>query len=63
MKKNFFVISTIIVMLIVSRAIVRIIDAMVQIDNDIVLLVVLLTVVNLIIGLISFKVYKTTGNK
>ena len=44
-------------MLIVSRFVIRIIDATVQIDNDIGLLILLLAVVNTIIGLISYKLY------
>ena len=57
MKKPAYIIITCIVMLIVSRFVIRIVDATVQIDDDIGLLVLLLAAVNAVIGLISYKLY------
>lgn len=48
-------------MLIVSRFIVRIVDATVQIDNDIGMLIFLLIIVNAAIG--GNKIYQRTKNK
>ncbi len=45
-------------MLIVSRFIVRIVDATVQIDEDIGILIVLLIIVNSAIGVLSCMVYR-----
>ena len=44
-------------MLIVSRFVIRIVDATVQIDDDIGLLLLLLAAVNAVIGLISYELY------
>ena len=57
MKKTVFVLSTLAIMLIVSRFIVRIVDATVQIDDDIGLLLLLL-LVNAAIGFVSYKLYQ-----
>lgn len=59
MKKPAYIIITCIVMLIVSRFVIRIVDATVQIDDDIGLLLLLLAAVNAVIGLISYKLYYT----
>ncbi len=58
MRKIFFVVVTFLVMLITSRFVLRIVDATVQIDDDIGLLVTLLVAVNAIIGVLSYKLYK-----
>ena len=58
MKKALHITVTIIIMLIASRFFVRIIDATVQIDEDIGVLVVLLVLVNAAIGGISYLVYR-----
>jgi hypothetical protein len=50
-------------MLIASRFLVRIVDATVQIDDDIGVLVVLLAVINISIGGISYLVYRKYNNK
>ena len=63
MRKIFFVAVTFLVMVITSRFVVRIIDATVQIDDDIGLLVILLVAINLGIGALSFILYKRTGKK
>ena len=58
MKKTVFILSTLAIMLIVSRFIVRIVDATVQIDDDIGLLLLLLLLVNTAIGLVGYKLYR-----
>jgi hypothetical protein len=57
MKKTLHIAVTILVMLIASRFFVRIVDATVQIDEDIGALAVLLAVINAAIGGISYFVY------
>ena len=49
---------TIIIMLIASRFLIRIVDATIQIDDDIGVLVVLLVAMNAAIGVISYLVYR-----
>jgi hypothetical protein len=55
------------IMLIVSRFVVRIVDATVQIDNDIGMLLLLLALVNAVIGFVGYKLYqaakRTDGSK
>ncbi len=63
MKKALHITVTIIIMLITSRFLVRIVDATVQIDEDIVVLVVLLAVINTSIGGISYLVHRKFQNK
>ncbi len=63
MKKALHITVTIIIMLITSRFLVRIVDATVQIDEDIAVLVVLLAVINTSIGGISYLVYRKFQNK
>ena len=63
MKKTVFVLSTLAIMLIVSRFIVRIVDATVQIDDDIGLLLLLLLLVNTVIGLVGYKLYRAAKKK
>ena len=63
MKKSIFPVATILVMLIVSRFIVRIVDATVQIDNDVGMLVLLLILVNAVIGFISCRIYSAAKKK
>ena len=58
MKKTVFILSTIAVTLIVSRFIVRIVDATVQIDNDVGMLLLLLLIVNAMIGFLSYKLFQ-----
>lgn len=57
-RKNVFVAVTLIIMLIVSRFVIRIVDATVQIDDDIAVLLLLLVVVNAVIGLCSYMLYQ-----
>ena len=58
MKKTVFVITTVFIMLITSRFVIRIVDATVQIDNDIALLILLLIVLNVVIGMLSHYLYR-----
>lgn len=57
-RKNVFVAVTLIIMVIVSRFVIRIVDATVQIDDDIAVLLLLLVVVNAVIGLCSYMLYR-----
>lgn len=63
MKKALHITVTIIIMLITSRFLVRIVDATVQIDEGIGVLVVLLAVINTSIGGISYLVYRKYQDK
>ncbi len=63
MKKTLFVIATIAVMLVVSRFIVRIVDATVQIDNDVWLLLLLVILVDAVIGFVSCKLYQNSKRR
>ena len=58
MKKTCYIISTILIMLITSWLLIRIVDATVQIDDDIVLLIIMLVVLNAVIGILSFFLYR-----
>ena len=58
MKKAVFIITTVFIMLITSRFVIRIVDTTVQIDNDIALLIILLIVLNVVIGMLSRFLYK-----
>ena len=60
MKKTVFILSTAAVMLIVSRFIVRIVDATVQIDNDVWLLLLLVILVDAVIGFAGCKLYQNS---
>jgi hypothetical protein len=57
-RKTAFVTATLIIMLIVSRFVIRIVDATVQIDDDITALLLLLLVVNATIGGCSYTLYR-----
>lgn len=58
MKKAILIITTVFIMLITSRFVIRIVDATVQIDNDIALFIILLIVLNVVIGMLSRFLYK-----
>jgi hypothetical protein len=62
MKNAFHIAFTLLIMLMVSRFIIRIIDATVQIDDDIGLLVILIVIIDSLIGFISFKIRKAKQN-
>ncbi len=61
MKKALYVTLTLAVMLIISRFIIRIIDATVQIDDDLFLLFSLLVIVNSLIGFTGYKLYRNSA--
>ncbi|MBR3584557.1 MAG: hypothetical protein IKO00_00885 [Oscillospiraceae bacterium] len=63
MTKTLYILSTLAVMLVVSRFVVRIVDATVQIDNDIGMLLLLLLLVNAVIGWIGRRLYRAHGKK
>jgi len=58
MKWNTYIFVTVLVMLGITRMAVRIIDATVGIDDDVLLLAVFLAVMNLILAWISRKLYR-----
>lgn len=58
MKWNTYIFVTVLVMLGITRMAVRIIDATVGIDDDVLLLAVFLAVMNLILAWISWKLYR-----
>ena len=61
MKKTIFVVTTVFIMVITSRFVIRIIDATVQIDDDIAILIILLILLNIAIGAFSYFLYKKTS--
>ena len=62
-KKTVCILSTLAIMLIVSRFIVRIVDATVQIGDDIAVLLLFLLLVNAVIGLAGYLVYQSMKKK
>ena len=58
MRKILHLTITILIMLVVSRFVVRLVDATVQIDDDIGLLILLLVIVNAIIAGLSRYVFR-----
>ena len=58
MRKILHLTITILIMLVVSRFVVRLVDATVQIDDDIGLLILLLVIVNAIIAGFSLYVFR-----
>lgn len=62
MRKRIYIIVTVFIMLIASRFLIRIVDATVQIDSDIGLLVVLLAIINAVIVGLSRFIYKRSNN-
>jgi len=58
MKKDLYITVTVIIMLIISIFSAWIVDATVQIDDDLELLIILLVIVNTVIGVISYMVYR-----
>ena len=57
-RKQAHIALTLILMLVVTRFVIRIVDATVQIDDDISMLLALLVIVNAAIGVVSYKLYK-----
>ena len=62
-EKIVYSLSTLAVMLIVSRFIVRIVDATVQIGDDLAVLLLFLLLVNAAIGWIGYKLYRASNNR
>ena len=58
MKKILHIAVTVVIMLAVSRFIVRIIDATVQIDDDIGLVLLLVAAADAVIVLVSVRIYR-----
>ena len=58
MKKLAYILSTVFIMLVISGFIIRIIDAAVQIDDDIGILILFLVILNSVIGFLSYTLYK-----
>lgn len=58
MRKILHLTITILIMLVVSRFVIRLVDATVQIDDDIGLLILLLVIVNAIIAGLSLYVFR-----
>lgn len=58
MKKGLYITVTLVIMLAVSRFIIRITDATVQIDDDIGILLLLVAGVDAVIGLISYWIWQ-----
>ena len=62
-RKIAFIAVTLIIMLIVSRFMIRIVDATVQIDDDIAALLLLLVAVNAAIGVCSYMLYRKLNRR
>ena len=60
-EKALFAVVTVLMMGITSRFIIRIVDATVQIDDDIGLLIILLVLLNAAIGAFGYFLYKKTS--
>lgn len=58
MKKGLYITVTLVIMLVVSRFLIRITDATVQIDDDIGILLLLVAGVDAVIGLISYRIWQ-----
>ena len=58
MRKILHLTITILIMLVVSRFVVRLVDATVQIDDDIGLLILLLVIVNSSIAVLSLYAFR-----
>ena len=58
MRKILHLTITLLIMLVVSRFVLRLVDATVQIDDDIGLLILLLVIVNAIIAGLSLYVFR-----
>ena len=58
MRKILHLTITILIMLVISRFVIRLVDATVQIDDDIGLLILLLVIVNAIIAGLSLYVFR-----
>ena len=57
MKKWLHILITAFIMIVISRFVIRIVDATVQIDDDIMILILFLLIINLMIGFLSCRIY------
>lgn len=57
MRKNKYVVVTACIMLVISRMMIRIVDATVQIDDDISMLILMLIIINLGVAFVSYRFY------
>ena len=58
MKKWLHILITALIMIVISRFVIRIVDATVQIDDDIMILILFLLIINLMIGFLSCRIYQ-----
>ena len=63
MKRTVHIVITALIMLVVSRFIIRIVDATVGIDQDFGILVLFLILVNSLIGFAGYRCYRRSGRK
>ena len=63
MNKSVHIGITILIMLVVTRFLIRIVDATVQIGNDIGMLLLLAVMVDAVIALISHKLYQRRSRR
>ena len=63
LKKAVYLLSTLAIMLIVSRFLIRLVDATVQIDDDLGALLLLLLLVNAGIGWAGYTLYRAANKK
>ncbi len=63
MRKSLHVFLTVLIMGIADRFIIRIVDAAVQIDDDLLMLVFLLICVNALLLFLSIRLYRTAEKK
>lgn len=63
MRKPLHVFLTVLIMGIADRFIIRIVDAAVQIDDDLLMLVFLLICVNALLLFLSIRLYRTAEKK
>ena len=62
-KRIIFFVTTMLIMIIASRFLIRIVDATVQIDDDIGYLIILLLLMNTAIGTAGYRLYRKTLQK
>ena len=58
MKEGLHITATLVIMLVVSRFLIRITDATVQIDDDVGILLLLVAGVDALIGLTSYRIWQ-----
>lgn len=63
LRRVLHVTMTLVVMLVVSRFLIRIVDATVQIDDDLGMLVLMLVMVNAAIAVVSYRMHRARGSR